>query len=349
MYLHLFFIFLGVSLFYITNFIGNYSRNFGYSDIQFDIKYDEIAGFNVVLRLLTPSIYIILISSIIYYFNLDSWVKNIYIAVIYSFAYRILWNILHNRTMLINWYAQLMYSAVASLFAYLAYKHFILPKNPLFPNLETIANELWMMIFLFLYKVFNEFTFPRKYKEKRVQQFIETREKKFRSRYQLYIAIGVHHKIQQYIPSVKKIYGEYSSLTIKQQERSIEKLLCACIFSIMIFEDYNRPFLFRKIETLLCRISKKEYTQGLMQTKSSTPIDDIESIDLAISKILDDFFFEVITTQHTSYLYPIIIETIEHYNSGYEYYKNICTIFGKIGGDKLIKDIEAHLPKQDGE
>lgn len=349
MYFHLFFIFLGISLFYITNFIGNYSRNFGYSDIQFDIKGDEIAGFNVILRLLTPSVYIILVSSIMYYLSLDIWVKDIYIVAVYSFVYRILWNILHNRSPLINWYAQLSYSIAASLIAYLAYKYFILPKNPLYPDLETIANELWMMIFLFIYKVFNEFTFPRKYKEKRVQKFIKWRERKFRSKYGLYIAIKVHNEIRMHQSSIQKIYGDSPTLTTKEQSKYIENLLCTLIFSIMIFEDYNRPFLFRKIETFLCMISNKEYTQGLMQTKSSTPIDDKKSIELAVDKVLGDFFFEVITCSYNIYLHPIIIETIEHYNNGTEYRNNVYTIFNKIGGHQLIEDIETHFAEQDRE
>jgi hypothetical protein len=42
----------------------------------------------------------------------------------------------------------------------------------------------------------------------------------------------------------------------------------------MINEDFNRPFMFRKIEKILCKLSGKRYTQGIMQVSSIIPLSD---------------------------------------------------------------------------
>ena len=151
---HIFLFLLGVLLFFIVNFIGKYSKNFGYSDIKFDIHSDELVGFNFVLRILTPVVFTILVASLLYYLKWDFLVNNLYLLVAYSFLFRAIWNVAHNRTQLINWYTQIGYASLAILATYLAYKYLILPKTPLFPDLETVANELWIIIFLFLYKIF---------------------------------------------------------------------------------------------------------------------------------------------------------------------------------------------------
>ena len=152
---HIFLIGLGIILFFTVNFIGKYSKGFGYSEIKFDIHSDELVGFNFVLRILTPVVFTILSSSALFYFKWDFLVKDIYLLVAYSFIFRAFWNLAHNRTILINWYAQIGYALIAVSATYLAYKHLILPKTPLLPDLKTIANELWIIIFLFLYKIFN--------------------------------------------------------------------------------------------------------------------------------------------------------------------------------------------------
>ncbi|PZQ89231.1 MAG: hypothetical protein DI542_09765 [Acinetobacter johnsonii] len=169
---HIFLFLLGILLFFTVNFIGKYSKGFGYAEIKFDIHSDELVGFNFILRILTPVVFTILVSSVLFYFKWDYLVINIYLLVAYSFVFRALWNIVHNRTKLINWYAQIGYASIAIAATYLAYKYLILPKTPLFPDLETIANELWIIIFLFLYKIFNEIKFEPRFKKKRVDSYI---------------------------------------------------------------------------------------------------------------------------------------------------------------------------------
>ena len=90
---HIFLFLLGVLLFFIVNFIGKYSKDFGYSEIKFDIHSDELVGFNFVLRILTPVVFTILVASLLYYLKWDFLVNNLYLLVAYSFLFRAIWNV----------------------------------------------------------------------------------------------------------------------------------------------------------------------------------------------------------------------------------------------------------------
>jgi len=79
---HIFLFGLGIILFFIVNFIGKYSKNFGYSEIKFDIHSNELVGFNFVLRILTPVVFTILVATILFYFRLDFLVKDLYLLVL---------------------------------------------------------------------------------------------------------------------------------------------------------------------------------------------------------------------------------------------------------------------------
>lgn len=296
---HIFLFGLGIILFFIVNFIGKYSKDFGYSEIKFDIHSDELVGFNFILRILTPVVFTIIASSIIFYLKFDFLVEKIYLLVAYSFLFRALWNIVHNRTQLINWYTQIAYASLAIVATYLAYKYLILPKTPLFPNLETVANELWIIIFLFLYKIFNEIKFKPKFKKKRVDSYIENRLSLFKNKYENIIDLSIDKELQIFKSKASTHLIDQISLEdfkflrhtlLKPFDHIFKKFIKDIIFSIMINEDFNRPFAFRKLENFLCRISGKSYTQGIMQVSSRIPLSDEESIKLAIHRILEDAY-----------------------------------------------------------
>lgn len=296
---HFFLIILGIILFFTINFIGKYSKGFGYAEIKFDIHSDELVGFNFILRILTPVVFTILVSSLIFYFKWDFLVTNIYLLVVYSFLFRAIWNLVHNRTKLINWYAQVGYASLSILATYLAYKYLILPKTPLFPDLETVANELWIIIFLFLYKIFNEIKFEPKYKKKRVDSYLENRLSLFKNKYEDIIDLSINKELQSFKNKASTYLIDQKNLEdfkflrhtlLKPFDHIFKTFIKDLTFSIMINEDFNRPFAFRKLEIFLCRVSGKSYTQGIMQVSSRIPLSDEESIKLAIHRILEDAY-----------------------------------------------------------
>ena len=296
---HIFLFLLGVLLFFIVNFIGKYSKDFGYSEIKFDIHSDELVGFNFILRILTPVVFTILVASLLYYLKWDFLVNNLYLLVAYSFLFRAIWNVAHNRTQLINWYTQIGYASLAILATYLAYKYLILPKTPLFPDLETVANELWIIIFLFLYKIFNEIKFEPKFKQKRVDSYLENRLSLFKNKYEDIIDLSIDEELQNFKNKASTYLIDQSNpedfkflrhTLLQPFDQIFKPFIKDLTFSIMINEDFNRPFTFRKLEKILCRFSSKNYTQGIMQVSSPIPLSDKESIKLAIHRILEDAY-----------------------------------------------------------
>ncbi|NAR68660.1 hypothetical protein [Acinetobacter haemolyticus] len=99
------------------------------------------------------------------------------------------------------------------------------------------------------------------------------------------------------------------------------------IFSIMINEDFNRPFMFRKIEKILCKVSGKPYTQGIMQVSSPIPLSDEESIKLAIHKIFEDAYNYFL--EETDYLQesPLVIYIGRNYNPCDDYISAVEDIY----------------------
>ena len=349
---HFFLIILGIILFFTVNFIGKYSKGFGYSEIKFDIHSDELVGFNFILRILTPVVFTILVSSAFFYFKWDYLVTNIYLLVVYSFAFRTLWNLVHNRTQLINWYAQIGYASLAIAATYLAYEHLILPKTPLFPDLETIANELWIIIFLFLYKIFNEIKFPKKYKEKRVNSYLSNRYEIFKQRYEVIINIALEREFTNFITRVDLILN---ASTDPQEFKFLRhckimafKYLCLALmkkitYSVMINEDFNRPYIFRKFEVLACKLFHKKYTQGIMQFSSNIPINDEESIKLAIKKFFEILYNILEKDEPNIWVYQIIDQISRDYNPCNDYVDSINLILYSIFDDSLNNELEIFL------
>ena len=349
---HIFLFTLGVILFFTVNFIGKYSKGFGYSEIKFDIHSDELVGFNFILRILTPVVFTILVSSILFYLKLDSLVENIHLLVAYSFLFRAVWNVAYNRTQLINWYAQIAYACLAIATTYLAYEHLILPKTPLFPDLETIANELWIIIFLFLYKIFNEIKFPKIYKEKRVNSYLSNRYETFEQRYEVIINLALEREFNNFITKVDLVLN---ASTDPQQFKFLRhckliafKHLCLALmkkitYSVMINEDFNRPYIFRKFEVLACKLSNKKYTQGIMQFSSNIPINDEESIKLAIKKFFEILYNILEKDEPHIWAYQIIDQISRDYNACNDYVDSINLILYTIFDDNLNNELEIFL------
>lgn len=340
---HIFLFLLGILLFFTVNFIGKYSKRFGYAEIKFDIHSDELVGFNFILRILTPVVFTILVSSVLFYFKWDYLVTNIYLLVAYSFIFRALWNIVHNRTKLINWYAQIGYASIAIAATYLAYKYLILPKTPLFPDLETIANELWIIIFLFLYKIFNEIKFEPRFKKKRVDSYIENRLSVFKNKYENIIDVTIDKELQNFKNKANRYLINQKNLEDFKFLRHTSLMPFDCIFkffikdiifSIMINEDFNRPFIFRKLEKILCKVSGKRYTQGIMQVSSIIPLSDEESIKLAIHKIFEDAYNCFL--EETVYLSEslLVIYIGRNYNPCDDYIGSVDDIYNIIKNEK---------------
>jgi hypothetical protein len=249
-----------IILFFLINLIGKFApTDLRYFQISSFLETDEAPAFNFSFRILTPIVFIILLSALLYSVDMDKYVKDIYLISIYYVLFRAVFNIAISRSLLINWKKQFFYAVCIVGLSYFIYQKIIITKKNLLPDFSNISNELWIIILVFLYNLVNNIQIPNDGAERR----------KF-----IYVKSTFLH--------LKKNYGEIIdsfSTNIRFQQIA---------YSIMLHENFNRPKLFRIIE-YINSLFKKEGTYGIMQVKSNQILNDSESVKLGMDILLKNF------------------------------------------------------------
>lgn len=150
------------------------------------------------------------------------------------------------------------YSIILIVISYIINTQFINKVDEVFLKGEDFRIILWFLVFLFLYQFF-----------KNKEQFISTNK-----------------DIE--LPDREKIVMMYAKLknTYLEDTKNYDKDLLYILFSIMIFNNYQRPEIYRTMDNLIFRINGKSKNLGIMQVKSNKFITDSESIDIAYKKLV---------------------------------------------------------------
>jgi len=294
-------ILLGIVLFFLINWIGKHSYSIGYIEISIFVKTEEAPALNFLIRVLTPIVYIIIVSTILYYFNLDRFVINIYLVNIYYVIFRLLFNLLTNRGRLLNWYRQFIYWAAIIIISYVTCIKIISVRSNILPDFTTLANELWIIILIFIFQVTNNIRLSKTATEKRKLNYLKTRYN-----------------------TLKELYGSII------QNFTNNQILEAITYAVMIYEDFNRPKIVRIIENITFRITKKPRTLGIMQVKSDRLISDEESVMLGTNKVLEAYSEYLKKINHNIseyYEWSAYDFIISNYNGGISYSSEIHRLF----------------------
>ncbi len=249
---------LAIFLFFAVNWVGEHSSTFGYLQLSLRAKEDPAPAFNFLLKTLAPAVYIILAATGFYLIKRDSFVHHIWLVAVYYFSFRLLYNVALSRAALLNWFSILMQSVVGVIAAYLAYVHLILPRHPLFPGVESIGNQLWIIIALFLYAVFNNVHTSSKRTVRRKNRYLSSQFQTFEKR--------------------------YGSLIEGQFPQRYMELIA---YAILIYETFNRPWLAQSIERIV--FPRGSHTLGPMQVRTTTRLSDWESVVLGIQQLKQAF------------------------------------------------------------
>lgn len=253
-------IILGIGLFFLINWIGKHSYSIGYMEISIFVKTEEAPALNFLIRVLTPIVYIIIVSTSLYYFGLDKFVWNIYLVNIYYILFRLIFNLVTNRGLLLNWYRQFLYWTAIIVISYFTYEKLIKVKANILPDFTTVANELWIIILIFIFQVANNLRFSQEATQKRKDNYLKSRYTYF-----------------------KRFYGQLI------KDLTNNEILESIVYAIIIYEDFNRPKIARQVENLKFRLTKKPHTLGVMQVSSDKLINDIESVKLGTEKIVNAY------------------------------------------------------------
>lgn len=258
--IHILHFILGVLLFFIINWIGRHSYSIGYMQISMFLKVEEAPAFNFLFRIISPLVYIFITSAILYKIGLDVFVTNIYFVSIYYILFRLAFNLFTNRRLLMNWYRQVIYWISIVSLSYFAYAEIIYKKENILPDFETISNELWIIILIFIFHTFNQVRISSDKTIERKDNYLKNRLSHFKNK-----------------------YGNLMNEKIKNDK------LKSIAYAIMIYEDFNRPKLARLIENARFRLTGKKHSLGLMQVQTTEFINDIKSVELGLHKISNDY------------------------------------------------------------
>ena len=279
---------LSIPLFFLINWIGNNTSIRGY--ISFTLPYtgDTRPGFNFILRVFTPVVYIIIVSAALKEMGLDVLTKNIYLITLYYFIFRwVLICLTKDILPLYNWSLQMFYLVCSLGVSYFIYAKFLRFNISLLPDLKDLTNAVWLSIFAFVYYISNQMKLS-------YARSIHRREKYFINKYNEF-----SKKFDKYIPS-----------TFPAELRML-------VYSIMIVENYNRPPLVRLLEYIVFFLFRGEKSMGIMQVKSKKFITNQKSIEMACKKIHQDY-------KNTD---ESIHQTIYKYNPSEEYVETVYSIF----------------------
>jgi len=305
-----------VILFFLINWIGEHTVKMGYVSMALYVKEETSPLFNFAFKVFAPVVFIILLSTAFQLVGLSTFSKNIYIVVVNYWAIRLLAILLRGYLRLLNWWVQIFY-IVISIGVSIAIYYSIDKSNSMLPNPQALIDQLWILIILFLYSVLNNLQIDRKGTIKRKEKHIVSKYEYFSNKYGDLISDKVHSNFMR-----------------------------LAVFSIMIYEDFNRSRFIRSIERLVFHFSNEPHSYGIMQFTSKQKLSDEESIMLGIEKIHNDSleFFDIHGKQNIAWDDALIRYIAEKYNGGNEDYSNqiheIYCVLAKKFGDGLHRGVE---------
>jgi predicted RND superfamily exporter protein len=192
--------------------------------------------------------------------------------------------------------------------SYYGYEKIIITKKNLLPDFSNLSNELWIVIIIFIYQIVNKI-------ESSNESTIVRKDNYLYSKYRLF----------------QKKYGR---IIIKLKN----KRLIALAYSILIYENFNRPYIARLVENIRFHITSKPHTLGIMQVYSNNLINDTESVRLGVEKIMRDYN-EMVANPKEDYIdeseysgseYSILNDLIAKYNGGSEYREGVIEVMRTI-------------------
>ncbi|MBV6417181.1 MAG: hypothetical protein CMLOHMNK_01820 [Steroidobacteraceae bacterium] len=261
-YVMLFHLAVALMIFLGMNWLGRHSSMLGYESLTMFEERDESVAFNFVFRVATPVVILAIVAAICYALNLDGFTRNLYLAVVYSILFRVLFGLLMGRRLLLPWGRVACQSLATIAAAYVAYKYVISSRERLLPDPDSIANEAWLAIVVYLYLLAGHLSSKSASHDRRSRAYVEQRKSAL----------------------AKQFGGVLRGLGNERWQM--------LVLAVMIVEDFNRPKMARCIERILFPLGLVR-TQGIMQVSTKGPISDEESIKRG-SGLLKDAYRQAI-------------------------------------------------------
>ncbi len=258
---------------------------------------DQAPAFNFFLKALAPSVYIILVATACYRLHLDNLVRGLWLVVVYYFGFRLLYNLILSRALLLDWFALSAQTIAGVAAGYMVYRYLILVRRPLFPDLDNIGNQLWIVVALFLYAAFNSIRTSGAASAKRKNRYLRSRFAKLRKEYGALIE--------------NQFPGRYMELVA---------------YAILIHEGFNRPWVARMIERAV--FPWGSHTLGPMQVHTTARLSNSESVHVGVSQLRQCFeeTMREVVAQKPATRYETIRLAVAKYNRDEDYINELLVL-----------------------
>lgn len=266
-------ILLATVLFFVMNWVGGHAVvTARYYQVSYFSSYDEAPAFNSLFRILAPVVFIILTAAVFHALGLSEFVVGIYRVVIYQQIVRWSYLLLMNRWRLVRWTAQIGIALATTGVAVLIYRMILTDPRRLLPDPSNIANEVWLIVFAFLYKISDQAVVPMGGNRRRKESYLRAR------------FVSVRERFRQVI-------------TESVDDTRVHPL----VYSVLIYETFNRPALVQLLERWLPSLRPRSY--GPMQVQAVRFLTDDESVKRGSRKLANDFRaeFERLKAQNPGY------------------------------------------------
>lgn len=305
-------IILAVVLFYLVNWLGRHSYALGYVEISVFMTTEDAPAMNYLFRVLAPVVYLVVVSTAMLAAGVGRLVDNVYCVSAYYIAIRVAHNILHNRLLLINWVRAIVYYASIMLASYAVYKYFIIKKYDMLPDINSISNEIWLIIAIYLYQLINGLDLSASGLEKRKSRYIRSRLRYF----------------------VKR-HGEVVTQVVKTND------LRNLVYAVMLYEDFNRPRVVRLVEYVYHVITRRPITSGIMQVMSTNYLTDDESVMRGASKISEAYHRHLSLKdgkEHDGLTDELCYSILKEYNLDDSYTYEVCQLYEYVASIQTVKE-----------
>lgn len=255
------------------------------------------------MNILIPNIVLIFLSMFCYYVKEFAFGRKFLIVyVVAYYVYRaFLICVLLNRREMYNLRYELFNTVLGIGAACFLTKYFLCKPKTVFISASELVNEFWLVVIAVVYKFMTVFL-DKVYTQKKVVS--ESRLDKY-----------ISNRFNDFYKKYKDI------IQITENDNRIWILL----FSIMIFENYNRGRFKRKLERIKVR-SGRHTTVGIMQVGSDTDLTDEESINLAYFKLKDEIVMGNIMTDDEGEINHYAFQ----YNPDEDYARSVTYIYQRL-------------------
>lgn len=224
------------------------------------IKLEKKKQDNLLDYIIISNIYIILLSGIFDFYSLTTNNGNIFLIILFLVIGNVLYlTLVKERTILKNNNYNLKKYLITLVTSYFINILLINRVDNILPSMENIKLIIWLFIIGYILL----------YLKKNIELKVPTNNN-----------ISFYQDKEYIVMQYAKYKNKYNTLVTSKYEE-INLLL----YSIMIYENYNKPELIRKLDTLKYKFFRETGKFGIMQLDKKQPISDEESIELSQKKL----------------------------------------------------------------